>query len=90
LALINHPPQSSAEVKERVNLYLYSPSVPSWKVIQNNLPFNTAKIIITGTTYNNKNCNNNSDNGYHDDDNGSSNNNHTSQKTAKYLHCFIC
>jgi hypothetical protein len=26
---IDHPPQSSAEVKERVELYLYSPSGPS-------------------------------------------------------------
>jgi len=28
-----HPPPSSAEVKERVELYLYSPSGPSWSVI---------------------------------------------------------
>ena len=27
-----HPPPSSAEVKERVGLYLYSPSGPSWPV----------------------------------------------------------
>jgi hypothetical protein len=27
------PTPSSAEVKERVELYLYSPSVPSWQVI---------------------------------------------------------
>ena len=27
---VNHPPPSSAEIKERVELYLYSPSVPSW------------------------------------------------------------
>jgi hypothetical protein len=26
---VNHPPPFSAEVKERVELYLYSPSVPS-------------------------------------------------------------
>jgi hypothetical protein len=26
---VNHPPLSSAEVKERVQLYLYSPSEPS-------------------------------------------------------------
>ena len=31
--VIDHPPPSSAEVKERVELYLYSPSVPSWTVI---------------------------------------------------------
>ena len=26
---VDHPPRSSAEVKERVDVYLYSPSVPS-------------------------------------------------------------
>jgi hypothetical protein len=30
---VDHPPLSSAEVKEGVELYLYSPSVPSWPVI---------------------------------------------------------
>jgi hypothetical protein len=30
---VDHPPPSSAEVKERVGLYLYSPSVPSWPVL---------------------------------------------------------
>ena len=30
---IDHPPPSSAEVKERVQLYLYSPSAPLWPVI---------------------------------------------------------
>jgi hypothetical protein len=30
---INHPPPFSAEVKEIVDLYLYSSSVPSWQVI---------------------------------------------------------
>jgi hypothetical protein len=29
---VDHPPSSSAEVKERVELYLYSPSGPSWPV----------------------------------------------------------
>jgi len=28
-----HPPTSGAEVKERVQLYLYSPSAPPWPVI---------------------------------------------------------
>ena len=32
-------PQSSAEVKERVELYLYSPSGPSWPVLGRALPF---------------------------------------------------
>jgi hypothetical protein len=27
---VDHPPLSSARVKERVELYLYSPSGPSW------------------------------------------------------------
>ena len=30
---IDHPPPSSAEVKERVELYLYSPSGPSWPLL---------------------------------------------------------
>jgi len=30
---VNHPPQSSSEVKESVDLYLYFPSRPSWQVI---------------------------------------------------------
>jgi len=29
----DHPPPSSAEVKERVELYLYSPSGPVWPVV---------------------------------------------------------
>ena len=31
---VNHPPPSSAEVKERVELYLYSPSGSSWPVLR--------------------------------------------------------
>jgi hypothetical protein len=34
----DHPPPSSAEVKERVELYLYSTSGPSWPVLWWNLP----------------------------------------------------
>jgi len=30
---IDHPPPPSAEVKERVELYFYSPSGPSWPVL---------------------------------------------------------
>jgi hypothetical protein len=30
---VDHPPPSSAEVEERVELYLYSPSGPSWPVM---------------------------------------------------------
>jgi len=35
---IDHPPLSSAEVKERVQPYLYSPSGPSWPVLGCPLP----------------------------------------------------
>ena len=35
---IDHPPPFSAEVKERVELYLYSPSGPSWPVLGWALP----------------------------------------------------
>jgi len=30
---VEHPPQSSTEVKEKVELYMYSPSEPSWPVL---------------------------------------------------------
>ena len=30
---VDHLPPSSAEIKERVELYLYSPSGPSWSVL---------------------------------------------------------
>ena len=35
---VNRPPPSRAEVKETVELYLYSPSVPSWQVMGWTLP----------------------------------------------------
>jgi hypothetical protein len=35
----DHPPPSSAEVKERVELYLCSPSSPSWLVLGWTLPY---------------------------------------------------
>jgi hypothetical protein len=35
---VDHPPPSSAEVKERVELYLYSLSGPSWPVLGRTLP----------------------------------------------------
>jgi len=31
--VINCPPPSSAKVKEREELFLYSPCVPSWQVL---------------------------------------------------------
>jgi hypothetical protein len=36
---VDHPPPSSANVKERVELYLYSPSGSSWPVLGWTLPF---------------------------------------------------
>jgi hypothetical protein len=35
---VDHPPPSSAEVKERAEPYLYSPSGPSWPVVGRTLP----------------------------------------------------
>jgi len=35
---LGHPSPPSAEVKERVQLYLYSPSRPSWPVLGWNIP----------------------------------------------------
>jgi len=35
---VDHPPPSSAEVKERVELYLYPPFGPSWPVIGLTVP----------------------------------------------------
>jgi hypothetical protein len=42
----DHPSPSSAEVKERVELYLYSPSGPSWPVIVLTLPFTIQYTIL--------------------------------------------
>ena len=42
------PPSSSAEVKERVELYLYSTFGPSWPLLERNLPI-IIIIIITLT-----------------------------------------
>jgi cobalamin synthase len=35
---VDHPPPSTAEVKGRVKLYIYSPSGPSWPVLGWTLP----------------------------------------------------
>ena len=35
---VDHPPPSSAEVKERVEQYLYFPSGPSWPLLGRTLP----------------------------------------------------
>ena len=55
---LNHPTTSSAEIKERVELYLYSPSGLSWQVIGRNFTciirhvsvgwFNDAVLINIG------------------------------------------
>ena len=41
---IGHPPPSSAEVEGRVELYLCSPSGPSWPVVERNLPLPFIKM----------------------------------------------
>ena len=41
----DHPPPSSAKVKERVELYLYSPSGPSWLVLGVNFIYKTSFIV---------------------------------------------
>jgi hypothetical protein len=35
---VNHPPPSSTEIKERVELYHYSPTGPLWPIVGWNLP----------------------------------------------------
>ena len=44
---VDHPPPSSAEVKDRVQLYLYSPSKPSWSVLGWISP---SRFILYGAT----------------------------------------
>ena len=43
----DHPPPSSAEVEGRVELYLYSPSGPSWPVIGRPLPLPSVCVLFT-------------------------------------------
>ena len=43
---LDHPPQFSAEVKERVNLYVYSLSVTKLPVVGRNLIFPLFQIFI--------------------------------------------
>jgi hypothetical protein len=46
----NHSPQISAEVKEKVHLYIYSPSGPSMARYRVNFTFVfTIQILILGT-----------------------------------------
>jgi hypothetical protein len=42
---VDHPPSSSAEVKERVELYLSSPSEPSLPVLVCILPFKACSLV---------------------------------------------
>jgi hypothetical protein len=43
---VNHPPPSSARVKEIVELYFYSPSGPSWSVLGRPLPLRSLKFKV--------------------------------------------
>jgi len=43
---VDHSLPSSAEVKERVELYLYSPSGPSWPVLGYSLPLHILYIYV--------------------------------------------
>jgi hypothetical protein len=43
--VVDHPPPSRAEVKEWVELYLYSPSGPSWPVLGQRLSLPTSILI---------------------------------------------
>jgi len=52
---VDHPPTSSAEVKERVELHLYSPSGPSWPVLGRPLPlplpYSRCEMGVSKTPY---------------------------------------
>jgi len=43
---VDHPPPSSADVKERIELYLYFPSWPSWPVTWRPLPLPRSLLCI--------------------------------------------
>jgi hypothetical protein len=44
---VDHPPPSSAEIKERVELYLYSPFGPSWPVVGRTLLYLFANVVLS-------------------------------------------
>ena len=46
---VDHPPPSSAEVEGRVELYIYSPSGPSWPVPGRTLPLHLPRQPILAT-----------------------------------------
>jgi hypothetical protein len=43
--VVDHPPPSSVRVKERVELYLYSPSGTSWPVLGRTLPVHLCIVV---------------------------------------------
>jgi hypothetical protein len=43
---LNHPPPYSADIKERVELYFYSPSVPSWHITGRILPLKQRSTLF--------------------------------------------
>ena len=43
---VDHPPASSAEVKERGELYLYNPFGHLWPVTGRNVPLGTTQITV--------------------------------------------
>jgi hypothetical protein len=45
---VNHPSESSAEVKERVEQYLYSISGSSWPVVGRTVPFTFTRGRVAG------------------------------------------
>jgi len=45
---VEHPPTSSAEIKERVELYIYSPSGRSWPVLGLTFTFTFNITILRG------------------------------------------
>jgi hypothetical protein len=46
---VNQPLLCSAEVKKRVELYVYYPSGPSWPVVRRNLPFYVSRGRLDGS-----------------------------------------
>ena len=61
--VVNHPPTSAAHLKQRAEIYLYSPSGPSWPVVGRTLPFyltlcssHTVRSYVWGETNGNLYC----------------------------------
>jgi hypothetical protein len=47
---VDHQPPSSAEVKERVELYFYSPSGPLWPVLGRTVPLPLLTHVVPACT----------------------------------------